>query len=122
MLVVEDDAEVRGLFEYALGTAYELTQVADAESAWLLLDGESRFDAVVTDFALPGLSGLGLLARVRTSSRLSDMPIVIVSGHGEPLRRGALRAGADGYLAKPFAVRELRTALSIAIEQRARAV
>ncbi|HEV3155738.1 MAG TPA: response regulator [Candidatus Baltobacteraceae bacterium] len=120
VLVVEDDPKIRELLQHALGTFFDLTQVGDAESAWLLLEAQNAFDAVVADYVLPGMSGVDLLARMRTIPRLSSIPVLVISGHGEFARVGAVSGGAEAFIAKPFVVSDLQKTLLSVIEQHSR--
>jgi two-component system response regulator FixJ len=69
---------------------------------------------VVTDVRMPGLSGLELLAALKT--RQIDMPVVMISGHADiALAVDAMRAGASHFLEKPFRGEKLVEAVREAI-------
>ena len=79
ILFVEDDERLRDvLLEAAAMEEYEARGVSNAEAAVELLRAEP-FDVLVTDVTLPGMSGLELLQRLRTS--LNDIPVILVSAH-----------------------------------------
>jgi two-component system response regulator AtoC len=87
---------------------------AGGEEALGKLDG---IDCVVTDVAMPGLSGLELLAAIR--ERDARLPVVVLTAHGnERVAVQAMKAGAWDYLAKPFSNDELRLVLARAVETR----
>ncbi len=66
----------------------------------------TEYDAAIFDVMMPGLDGLALLRRLRDSG--SSLPVILVSARGAVDERVAgLDAGADDYLAKPFAIAEL---------------
>ena len=70
-----------------------------------------RFDAVITDEVMPGLTGTELAAPLRRRRR--DLPIVLVSGYiGPMMSERALAAGVDAILKKPVQSRELAAALA----------
>jgi two-component system OmpR family response regulator len=107
MLVVDDDADVRGLLVRALerdGHTVRAVGTAAEARAQLKLGG---IEVMVLDLALPDGTGIELCEGLRGQG---DAPaILMLTAHGEVARRvKALDAGADDFLAKPFAVAELR--------------
>jgi DNA-binding response OmpR family regulator len=105
VLVVDDEADVRLLISEALKReGYSVVERSDGRAALALLTG-GGIDMVVLDLGLPGLPGLDVLSDLR---RISEVPVVILSGRGEESDRIlGLKLGADDYLAKPFSPREL---------------
>jgi two-component system response regulator FixJ len=101
ILVVEDDDGMREAIESLLGAAgFESATYASAEA---LLDRGACEDAlcVVSDFRLPRMSGLQLLAALR--ARGSPPPLILITAHDAPGMRGeAERLGVAACLAKPF--------------------
>jgi CheY-like chemotaxis protein len=80
-----------------------------------------RFDAVVTDARMPGLSGTDLIAALRKVR--PAIPVVMVSGYlGADIKRQARQAGAVAVLRKPLVVAELASALSLALHGSGNAV
>jgi two-component system response regulator MprA len=108
--VVDDDEAVRGALTHALRRdGYEVSTAADGATALALLL-ESRHQAVVLDVLMPAPDGLAVCRRVR--SRGDDTPILMLTARDLVCDRVAgLDAGADDYLAKPFALEELRARL-----------
>src|SRR5688572_30454394 len=107
VLVVEDEAEVADLVARALArdghTVREARSLAEAEAAI----GAWGADLIVLDLILGDGSGLELCTHLRRRGEL--MPILLLTAHGEvPRRIESFEAGADDFLAKPFAVAELR--------------
>jgi two-component system, OmpR family, response regulator len=79
ILLVEDEAITRNAFADALRTeGHEVIQAADGIRALELLD-KSHVDLVITDLAMPKLSGFDLVGQIR--SKWPDIPILIISGH-----------------------------------------
>lgn len=116
-LVVEDDAETRDFVARALAEdGLEVLTAARAEKAWRLLRDE-RVDAVVLDIGLPGDSGLDLCSRLRQEG--IHVPILMLTARSEVASRvKGLEAGADDYLAKPFALAELRARVRALLRRR----
>jgi two-component system, OmpR family, response regulator len=106
LLVVDDEAEMRELLSRNLGRTHGVKTAATCGEAEALLES-ARFDVVVLDVMLPDGSGIELCSRLR--ARGVETPILLLTARGEVRNRVAgLDAGADDYLAKPFALSELR--------------
>ena len=106
ILVVDDDARLRGLLSRYLGeNGFRVTTAGSALEARDRL----RFlqpDLMVLDVMMPGESGLDLTESLRSES--SDVPVLLLTARGAPEDRIAgFEAGADDYLPKPFDPREL---------------
>ena len=116
VLLVEDDPVVRyALRRVLVAEGFVCQDVGDAEAAGRLL-AEQRYELVVTDVNLPDDSGLALLARIRT--KWPELPVLLISGEDTPERRSASQHLGAGFLAKPFAMRDLLEAIRKALEQR----
>jgi len=105
VLVVDDEAELRGLvMGFLQGNGLAASGVRDGVEMLAALAREA-FDLVVLDLMLPGEDGLSLLRRLRAHSAL---PVILLTAKGEETDRiVGLELGADDYLAKPFNPREL---------------
>lgn len=105
ILVVDDDGETRQLIaKFLRQNGYRVTAVRDGREMMEAVR-TAPVNLVVLDIMLPGASGLDLCRELR---RTSAIPIVMVSAKGEETDRVVgLEVGADDYLAKPFAPREL---------------
>jgi two-component system response regulator MprA len=120
ILVVEDDRRMAAFLDRALTYAgYKVALADDGESA--LLSAESTApDVVVLDVMLPGIDGLEVARRLRSGS---GVPILMLTAReGLDDRIEGLDAGADDYLAKPFALQELLARLRALLRGRALAV
>jgi two-component system phosphate regulon response regulator OmpR len=106
ILVVDDDARLRGLLSRFL--AEHGFRVATAEDA-AQARSQLRFlqpDLIVLDVMMPGEDGLSLTESLRREQ--SELPVLLLTARGGPEDRIAgFEAGADDYLPKPFAPREL---------------
>lgn len=107
LLVVDDDVELRDLLVRALERdRHHVTAVPNVDQARRALEPGDT-DLVVLDLALPDGTGIALCRELRSGG--SEIPILMLTAHSEVGRRvRALDAGADDFLAKPFAVAELR--------------
>ncbi|MBJ6760884.1 response regulator transcription factor [Myxococcaceae bacterium JPH2] len=106
ILVVEDEVRVRAFLERGLSEEGFLVRVCSSgdEARDLLRDG--RFDLVLLDWMIPGLSGLDLLQALR--ARQDITPVLMLTARDAVADRiAALNAGADDYLVKPFSFEEL---------------
>jgi two-component system phosphate regulon response regulator PhoB len=106
--VVEDDAGIAELLRYNLeAEGFSTTVVVTGEEAELQV-AEDRFDLIVLDWMLPGLSGIELCRRLRRRADLGEVPILMLTARGEEGDRvRGLATGADDYVVKPFSVVEL---------------
>ncbi|MDQ7249127.1 response regulator [Dongia sedimenti] len=107
ILVADDNADMRAYIARLLGGRWEVETVADGAAA---LDAirRARPDLVLTDVMMPRLDGFGLLRALRDDPLLRDLPVIVLSARaGEEARVEGLDSGADDYLTKPFAAREL---------------
>jgi len=108
VLVVEDDADIALSLRYNLEReGYAVTVVGDGERA--LADAEkSPPDAVLLDLNLPGMDGLEVCRQLRRRAGTARVPILMVTARvGEGERVTGLDEGADDYVTKPFAVKEV---------------
>lgn len=105
IVIVEDDADIRGLVSELLGReGFVVREAANAAG----LDehiARSRPDMLILDLMLPGEDGLSICRRMRA---ISNIPILMLTAKGDEIDRVVgLEMGADDYLVKPFGPREL---------------
>src|SRR3989441_6203426 len=107
LLLAEDDEVLRRVFARAFrAEGYDVDVAADGEAALVLLK-DKRFDAILTDIAMPRLSGIDLLRAVREHD--ADVPIVLMTGGPElATALQAIEHGAFRYLVKPVDLVELK--------------
>ena len=111
ILVADDDTAVCALLRVVLTPIADVTLANDAESALAILAEQPRFDAIVSDFMLPGINGLEFVARVRGAEHGEHVPILMISGHGRSVYDSAREAGCDAFLDKPFTLEQLRATM-----------
>jgi DNA-binding response OmpR family regulator len=103
ILVVDDEPQIRRIMRAVLvAKGYEVFEAESGENA-LALIRSSKFDLVLLDINMPGISGIEVCLQVRTTS---EVPIVMMSA-GEESRAKALKAGANDYLKKPFGASQI---------------
>jgi signal transduction histidine kinase/DNA-binding response OmpR family regulator/serine phosphatase RsbU (regulator of sigma subunit) len=107
VLVVDDSADMRSYIARLLTQEYAIATAGDGEEG-LALAKDTLPDLVVSDIMMPRLDGFGLLAALRADPSTSHIPVVLLSARaGQEATVEGLEAGADDYLIKPFAAREL---------------
>mgnify|MGYP000908345974 CR=1 FL=1 len=118
ILVVDDDRSVRTALQVNLRKAgWEVELATDGDEAFGRLR-EAGFDIVLTDVMMPTITGLELLARIRSSWPATR--VVVMTGHGSvPDAVAALKAGADDYIIKPVSKDELLVILARAMREKA---
>lgn len=117
ILVVDDDEGVREYVEAVLSRAgLEVVCAADGARGLRALD-ERRPDLVLLDLAMPDASGLDLLRRIK--QRHTHLPVVMLSGQGEPANVvESLRRGAADFIRKPFEPERLKLVVARALALR----
>lgn len=117
VLIVEDDFSIRRLLAEGLAKhAVDTTEAADLGAARAVLS-TTAIDLILLDLGLPDGDGVAFIGELRG---WSDLPVLVLSArHLERDKIGALDAGADDYLAKPFATGELLARIR-ALTRRAR--
>lgn len=108
VLLVEDDAVLRGFLVDALSADHRVISATTAEEAITIVE-RSRPDLIALDLLLPGMSGDQLLSDLHGDAELAGIPVIVVSGRNDDEERARmLRDGVDDYLTKPFTPEELR--------------
>jgi signal transduction histidine kinase len=107
VLVVDDNADMRDYLARLLGVRWRVDVAEDGQVALASARAHPP-DLVLSDVMMPRLDGFGLLRELRAHPRTSHIPVVLLSGRaGEEAVLEGLDTGADDYLVKPFAAREL---------------
>ena len=108
ILVVEDDQDIAELVAHHLGKAGYLSDVVHSGDKVPSLVQDKPPDLIILDLMLPGQNGLDICRAIRSDSRSSNIPIIIVTAKTEETDRiVGLELGADDYVTKPFSPKEL---------------
>jgi CheY-like chemotaxis protein len=117
ILIVEDDDDLRALYSYMLAAGgYKVKAVRNGLEALAEIQ-VNRPDVIVTDIIRPGLSGLDLIAAVRSNDELADLPVVAITSFGESLREEARAAGATDSIDKPTEIARMREMIEAAVSR-----
>ncbi len=128
VLVVEDNAHVVEMYEYALRRIrspsapieVQVEYAANGQLALNRLGRPPRVDLVLTDLFMPVMDGFSLLERVRADPGVAATPVLVISAGGPEARERATRLGVDLYLQKPAQLEDVietvRTLLRIGDE------
>ncbi|MBL8179041.1 MAG: response regulator [Bryobacterales bacterium] len=118
VLVIEDDAQIRRFLRAALVAENYRVHEALTAAEGMAQAAARQPDLVLLDLGLPDGDGLPVIAAIR---QWSQMPIVVLSARGQEKDKiAALDAGADDYVAKPFATGELLARMRAALRRVAR--
>lgn len=117
VLLVDDEPNLRFLFQAALTSdACQVVTAADGEAALLWLASD-RFDLVLLDLRMPGVGGLEVLESLRAIG--DDTPVVMITAHGSvPDAVAAMKLGAIDFLTKPLAPAGLRAVVNDVLARR----
>ena len=117
---VDDEQALRDLYAMALGmSGMECETFADGQALFAALASQAP-DLILLDIMLPGMSGLEILERLKSSPVYQNIPVIIVSAKGSEMDKvTGLNSGADDYLEKPFGVMELTARIKANIRKKA---
>jgi PAS domain S-box-containing protein len=108
ILFVEDDETLRTLLAAELSDEYVVDAAGNGIEA-LKAVMRKKPDLIVTDIVMPEMDGVELLKTLRSEPGTQALPVLLISGRAQEGQRiDGFRRGADGYLAKPYSVGELR--------------
>jgi DNA-binding NtrC family response regulator len=115
ILIVEDEDKLRRILELQLlDSGFEVDKAPTAEAALPFMD---RADLILTDFKLPGMSGLEMLQLIRRQD--SHVPVIVMTAYGTVENAvEAMKAGAADFLLKPFSLDHLTAVVEKALEVR----
>ncbi|HOI87027.1 MAG TPA: sigma-54 dependent transcriptional regulator [Lentimicrobium sp.] len=115
ILVIDDDSIIRTLLSNSLGKAgYEVLTAADGESGLEIINNDKP-DLVVTDYQMPGMSGIDLITEVL--KKQPGLPVILLTAHGDvALTIRSIQVGAYDFIEKPIQMQELLEAIRNGLE------
>ncbi|MCW5954229.1 MAG: response regulator, partial [Propionibacteriaceae bacterium] len=112
LLVVGNGIEEAGFLVDSLSNDYDIDVVPDGGSALTLMRARCP-DVVLSDVATSRMGGIALVRLIRSDPVLRDVPVLLLSAQpGQEESARALESGADDYIAKPFALDDVRSRLA----------
>ncbi len=112
LLVVDDEPLVGTVIQRTLGGEFEIVAVGSGRAALQLLEAGERFDLVLCDLLMPGMSGMALHAAVaRLSPALAERTVFLSGGAFTPETRDFLAAPGRECIAKPFDLQAIRAVI-----------
>lgn len=120
VLLVEDNVELLRLMEKRLAQCFKVKTATNGEKAQKIIQ-KTALDVVVTDVMMPVMDGIELTQWIKGSSEYSHLPVVMLTAKVQnEYRNQGYRAGADDYIAKPFAMGDLLVRIESIINNRER--
>ena len=110
ILIVDDFSTMRRIVKNLLrDLGFTNTQEADDGSSALPILKANDFDFLVTDWNMPGMTGIELLKSVRADDKLKNLPVLMVTAEAKREQIiEAAQAGVNGYVVKPFTAQALK--------------
>jgi two-component system, NtrC family, response regulator AtoC len=115
ILIVDDDEAIRAMLYDLLCDKYECDTASRAEEALQYIEVET-YDAILTDIAMPGLTGVELLKKIQEHD--SATPVILISGKGSEQAQALVDLGAFAYVTKPFNLVEIEEVIERAVTQK----
>ena len=109
VLVADDEPHIGRIIQTKLEQGpFRVTLVSDGPSALRALEEYADVALVLLDVMMPGLTGLDVLATMRSDARWKDLPCIILTAAGHDQQRDeAVRLGVDDFMTKPFSPKRL---------------
>jgi PleD family two-component response regulator len=103
ILVIDDDATIRFLLEKILEKEFDVITMNDGYEALDWLNTGNIPDLILLDFEMPNINGNAIVRRVRFTTALRAIPIIVLSGNdSEEAKFNFIKMGANDYISKPF--------------------
>jgi CheY-like chemotaxis protein len=109
VLVADDEPHIGRIIKMKLEQGpFRVTLAFDGREALALIEQAGDVDLVLLDLMMPYLSGLDVLARLRSDPRYRDLPCIILTAAGQEQQyREAMALGATDFMTKPFSPKKL---------------
>ncbi len=113
ILLVDDEIHILELIKYNLEQSGFLVDVAENGERALSMIEKEKYNLLLLDLMLPGMSGTEVCQRVRKGAKIRKLPIIMLTAKGEETDKiEGLDSGADDYITKPFSVNELKARIN----------
>lgn len=118
ILIVDDDPSIRFVLRLILEReGHEIAEAAHGEAALEMIRPDPLPDLVTTDLMMPFVSGVELIERLRAEARTSAIPIVVISGNPEAVRKFEAAGLVDAIISKPFDAVRLAQAIRAVLDK-----
>ena len=119
ILIVDDFSTMRRIIKNLLNDlGYTNTAEADDGNSALTALGQGNFEFVVTDWNMPGMTGIELLKAIRADDRFKTLPVLMVTAEAKREQIiEAAQSGVNGYIIKPFTAQTLEEKLGKIFER-----
>ncbi len=109
VLVADDEPHIGRIIQMKLETGpYRVLLVPDGQRALEHIRSEESLDVILLDIMMPHISGLDVLAELRTLPHRRDTPVIILTAKGQDAdRTRAMELGATDFFTKPFSPKKL---------------
>ncbi|HKJ07978.1 MAG TPA: chemotaxis response regulator CheY [Gammaproteobacteria bacterium] len=123
ILIVDDFSTMRRIIKNLLrDLGFNNTQEADDGNSALPVLQSGNFDFLITDWNMPGMTGIDLLKAVRADAKLAGLPVLMVTAEAKKDQIvEAAQAGVNGYIVKPFTAVTLKEKIDKIFERLAAA-
>jgi CheY-like chemotaxis protein len=120
ILIIEDEPDIRNFIGRVLELdGYNVLKAGDGSAGLAILE-EYSIDMILLDLRLPGLNGWAVLREIKSTPRLSKLPVVVITAHADPsYRQRVLSMGAAQYLTKPLSVEQLSKTIAKILAKKA---
>lgn len=122
--VVEDDPGLNGVLCQLLQEGgFEVRAFPSGTEFLQQLSQIERYDLIISDINMPGISGYDLCRKIRTDKKLGRIPVILITGSDASAEKAdGLEAGADDFISKPFSMKDLLAKVSSLLRIRAEEV
>ncbi len=110
ILVCDDEEDILNLIQLVLGQTYDVVLVAAVTDVVALVK-EIQPNLIMMDIWIPEVGGEKAVAQLKEDKATQNIPVLFLSGHSDT-QLIAQRAGADGYITKPFEIMELKETIA----------